>query len=101
MAFGFRKTVTAVKKAGELDRYLIRKNDCTPEKSVLLLSERIKVIKMHGAGGGYNMKLIINGGLSIKARFLENILDILRYLYHTHSYIQYANHRTQSVKHKS
>ena len=56
---------------------------------------------MFGAGGGYNMKLIFNGGLSIKVRFLENILYILRYLYHTHSYIQYVNQQTQSVKHKS
>ena len=56
---------------------------------------------MQGDVGGYNMKLIINGGISIKVRFLGNILDILRYLYHTHSYIQYVNQQTQTIKHKS
>ena len=56
---------------------------------------------MLGAGGGYNMKLIINGGVLIKTRFLENILDILRDFYHKHSYIQYVNQQTQSIKHKS
>ena len=56
---------------------------------------------MLGAGGGYNMKPIINGDVSIKVRFFENILDILLYLYHTHSHIQYVNQQTQSIKHIS
>jgi len=56
---------------------------------------------MLGPGAGYNMKLIINGGVSIKVRFVKNMFDILLYLYSTHSYIQYVNQQTQSVKHKS
>jgi len=39
MAFGYRKTATPAKKARETDSYLIRKNGCTSEKSLLLRSE--------------------------------------------------------------
>jgi hypothetical protein len=56
---------------------------------------------MRGAGGEYNVKLIINGGVSSRVRFVKNVLDILRYFYPTHSYIQYVNQETKSVKHKS
>ena len=42
MAFLFPETATDVKKAGEEDRYLIRKNDCAPEKSALLLLNELK-----------------------------------------------------------
>ena len=33
MAFGFRKTGTAVKKAGEIDRYLVRKTNGNLKKN--------------------------------------------------------------------